>query len=294
MILFLTWFLLTFLGLFIFGQLWAYKYIHRFKFIRVRDYTLHYQENGSSHLPPLILIHGMFSNQECWDKVRTGLSDQYHVFSLDLPGMGESVTSGTIPYENIEELIYEFCQALRLDSPIIMGCSLGGVISGLTFQKYPDYFNRCFVVSSPMSPGILILPFYKLTFLAYLGNWFVNPLIVFWTHFLTARKNFTIDQSLSILCKFRHFSHFRASLAYTGVLKRIVSLRKNWPKPWSTCFLWGTSDHLVKKGHFETFLKENPQILYIELNGAAHHPMESHPEEFLSIFFNIMGASEKP
>lgn len=293
-------YILGFFGiLYILGQLWAKKEIHIHNFVEVSGLNVHYQVSGQG-TKPIIFVHGMFSNQESWDKVRAHFGHDYKVYALDLPGMGESlITDLSSSPEHatsiLEDLLFAFGQALHLEHPHVVGCSLGGVVAGLNFNKYPDYFDKCVLVSAPMNPKIMLLPIFKLAPLAPFFNLFVNPILVGLTHYLTSKPNFTLDQTLAILCKFRHSNHFRYSLAYSQLIYKTASLTKTWSRPKSTFYVWGTSDHLIRPSHFKNFLAQHRDIQFVKLTYATHHPMESHPKAFfISVNQFLSAAGEKP
>lgn len=289
-----------FLGLlFIIGQLWAKKEIRTHDFVEVSGINIHYRKSGQGP-KALVMIHGAFSNQESWDKVRKYFDADYTVYSLDLPGMGETVidndfnASPAFLTSSLEDIIYNFCQALELHQPHIMGCSLGGVTAALNFNKYPEAFDKCVIVSAPMNSEIMRVPVFKLAFLAPMLNLFVNPILVAFTHYLTARPNFTLDQTLAILSKFRRTDHFRYSMVYLQAIYKTVGLAQKWAQPKSTLFVWGTTDHLVRPNHFKNFLTHNKDIQFLKLSQATHHPMESHPKEFFTNVNSFLSAGEKP
>lgn len=299
LLLFLIYTIVFFGFLYILGQIIARKEIRRFSYVQVNGMKVHYQVSGQG-TQPIIFVHGMFSNHESWDKVRRLFERDYKVYTLDLPGMGESIIDEDIDATPefatsvLEDLLYSFGQALYLERPHIVGCSLGGVVAGLNFNKYPEYFDKCVMVSAPMNPKILLLPIFKLAPLSMFFNLFVNPFVVGLTHYLTARPNFTINQTLAILCKFRHVNHFKYSLAYTQLIYKTPHLIKSWSRPKSTFYVWGTEDHLIKPYHFKGFLTEHRDIQFAKLPHASHHPMESQPKAFFNSVNQFLSASEKP
>ncbi len=286
LILFFIYFFGFFGILFVLGQVWARKEIHIYDYVEVSGTQIHYRVSGHG-TKPIIFVHGMFSNQESWDKVRSLFEREYRVYSLDLPGMGESLlTDDTTTPEHAasiaEDLLFSFGQALHLEHPHVIGSSMGGVIAGLNFNKYQDYFDKCVLVSAPMSPNIMRAPIYKLHPLSPVLNLFVNPILVACTHYLTSKPNFTLEQTLAILCKFRHINHFKYSLSYTQVIYKTAALEKTWARPKSTFYVWGTSDHLIRPQNFKNFLAQHRDIQFVKLEHASHHPMESHPKAFFN------------
>lgn len=296
---FIIVFCLVTAAIFYLGQFLAKREIKAYKYVNVAGMKIHYQESGEG-LKPIILVHGAFSNQESWDLIREELGQNYKIFSLDLPGMGESLIdenfNATPEFVTsvAEDLIYEFALALQIQRPHIMGSSMGGVIAASNFNKHKDFFDSCIMVSAPMNPKILKVPIYKLAPIAPALNFLVNPIIVLFTHYITARPNFRMDQAFAILSKFRRPEHFRYSLVYMQIILKSFDLSKAWARPRSTFYVWGAKDHLVRPKHFQRFLKMNPEVQFYKISEGTHHPMESHPKEFCRVVKIFLSASEKP
>lgn len=262
------------------GLIFSSFYIKTEKFITVRGYKIHYKSTGSGS-KKVLLIHGMFSNMHCWDKFLAYALPDTEFISIDLPQTGESqVKKMTTPAYEIEDVIYDLCQALKFEQVTVVGCSLGGLVAYLSALKYPDYFKKCVIVASPFDSRILILPIYKLSFLSPLLNLFVNPVIIAMVYIRIARSRFSFSHVMTIFSKFRSTQHFTASMDYLRLIPRVENQLRIPTKVENFHFIWGTKDHVVKKANFDNFIGNNDKLDYGEIPDASHHPMESHPEEF--------------
>lgn len=284
--------LLAFLGiifaLHIFGLIISLFFIKKFDSVEVDGYKINYRRQG--HGPQkIVLVHGMFSNLHCWDKIIQLDNDKYEFFAIDLPQMGESMVKGLkAPADKIEDIIVKFCKILNLEKPTLIGCSLGGLVAFLTKIKYSDYFNKCIVVASPFNIGILLLPVDKLTFMTPLLILFINPLTIFYAHFQVARSKFDISHCFVINSKFRRWRHFSSSLIYTRMISRAEKKHIIPTKVEQYQFIWGTADRLIKKGDFKHFIGSNDRLEYEEIPDATHHPMESHPLAFMKVINKVL------
>jgi pimeloyl-ACP methyl ester carboxylesterase len=77
--------------------------------------------------PPLVLLHFLGGHRHVWRPVAPRLAEHHQVFSLDLPGFGDSASlagSPTIP--RIADAVLETIDALGLDRPAVAGISIGG------------------------------------------------------------------------------------------------------------------------------------------------------------------------
>ena len=107
-------------------------------FIKVSDHDIRYREyrTQEDNSPNLILIHGFGNNLHSWRSITPLLSEHYNIFALDLLGFGLSDKPIDYDYSNVNQAktVGEFADALKLDSFIVGGHSLGGAI-GLHVAK---------------------------------------------------------------------------------------------------------------------------------------------------------------
>ncbi len=279
--------ILAFLALHVSGILISLLFIKKFETVEVDGYKIHFKRTGSGS-KKIILIHGMFSNLHCWDRFLKYKDPDAEYFSIDLPQMGESISKKLdAPTMQIEHLIYGFCKKLDLKNPILVGCSLGGLVAYLASTQYPEFYKKCVVVASPFNKQILLLPLYKFSVLAYGLNFLVNPILVAIGHFRIAHQGFSFKQVFIILSKFRHIRHFKSSIEYTHLIARVDESLLITTKVENYHFIWGNKDHLVKKSNFDNFIGQNKKLDYEEIPDASHHPMESHPKEFAFLLKKI-------
>ncbi len=285
--------LIILLSLHLIGQILASRSVTLYKKKEVLGYIIHYKSTGQGDRK-VVLIHGAFSNLHCWDKFLKFLSPNTEYISIDLPQMAESIsTNKPTPADSIEEIIFEFCKSLELQNPVLVGCSLGGLVAYLSSVKYSAYFSQCVIVSSPFNSRFLLLPIYKASFLAPILNLFVNPVIVSMVYFRIARSGFSWAHVLIILSKFRRVEHFKSSMIYLKLIPRAEALVTIPTKVESFHFIWGNKDHLIKKASFKNFLEQNTSLDYLEMPDATHHPMESHPQIFAKTLQQILDTTSR-
>ncbi len=107
--------------------------------IRVRDVELHYEETGSG--PPCVLVHGGPGiSHPAALPLFAPLGDRVRLIAYEHRGHGQSARAPVHTYTQRElaEDLHAFCQALRLERPIIVGTSAGGFVSLLYAGQYPE------------------------------------------------------------------------------------------------------------------------------------------------------------
>lgn len=83
-------------------------------------------EKGSG--PALILLHGMAADAEGWRLQLEAFSATHRVIALDLPGYGRSARLSQMKFTALARWLHDFLSERRLEQPILVGHSFGGMI----------------------------------------------------------------------------------------------------------------------------------------------------------------------
>jgi pimeloyl-ACP methyl ester carboxylesterase len=104
--------------------------------------------------PTLILIHGNMSSSVHYMPLIERLSDQFHIYAMDLRGFGDS--SYKEPIESLEDFsddVNLFMDALSIDKAHIAGWSTGGAIALKFAAKYPEKTKKIVLIESASYRG---------------------------------------------------------------------------------------------------------------------------------------------
>jgi len=95
--------------------------------IYIDNQKINYIARGKISSPPLVLVHGIFTDIMGYKGLISELSEKYRVYALDLPGHGASgkLTSTT----NLSTLLDDFVKLKEIKNPTIMGHSAGAVLA---------------------------------------------------------------------------------------------------------------------------------------------------------------------
>jgi len=110
-----------------------------------RWYTL---EAGQG--PLIVLVHGYTGSKENWLPVMGKLAENHHVIAVDLPGWGESTPKPGADYGPVAQSrrLAAFLQAQRQPAALLVGHSMGGMVSGLMTAEHPELVQRLVFMSS--------------------------------------------------------------------------------------------------------------------------------------------------
>ncbi len=120
----------------------------RDEFIVAGDLTFHYIQWGEQG-PPIVFVHGVTANAYSFQAFADALAEDHRVFAYDLRGRGDSDKpeqgySVPIHAADLAEIIDE----LGLERPVVVGQSLGALISLYFAAHYPDKLSKLVLIDA--------------------------------------------------------------------------------------------------------------------------------------------------
>ncbi len=103
--------------------------------------TIHAVERGDG--PPLVLVHGVTLGAAVWAPQLRGLAGSHRVIAIDQRGHGESLAGeGGYSFERLADDLLEVLEALHVTGAVLVGHSMGGMVSQLLAVRRPDELRR--------------------------------------------------------------------------------------------------------------------------------------------------------
>jgi pimeloyl-ACP methyl ester carboxylesterase len=90
--------------------------------------------------PPVVLVHGLTYDRRQWGPLTReldALDPGRRTFALDLPGHGQSPPRDAYGSDETAEVLHRAITAARLDAPVVVGHSLGGILATVYAARYP-------------------------------------------------------------------------------------------------------------------------------------------------------------
>ncbi|EXJ11275.1 alpha/beta fold hydrolase [Nitrincola nitratireducens] len=112
---------------------------------------------GSGH--DIILVNGLASAPEVWDTTVDQLQSRYRVHIVTIKGFAVSKAPSSVPEHYLDALrddLLGYIEHARLDSPSLIGHSMGGLLALMVGSVNPDAVSKVVVVDA--------LPFFSLLF----------------------------------------------------------------------------------------------------------------------------------
>jgi pimeloyl-ACP methyl ester carboxylesterase/predicted acylesterase/phospholipase RssA len=130
---------------------------------------VHYVDYGGDG-PPMVLVHGLGGAHVNWMSVGEPLTSHGRVFAIDLPGFGRTPTEGASASIHANQtLLTRFIERVAGGPAILMGNSMGGLISMMTAADSPDRVRGLVLVNPalPAAPGAFFDPAVAAIFAGY-------------------------------------------------------------------------------------------------------------------------------
>jgi pimeloyl-ACP methyl ester carboxylesterase len=121
-------------------------------FVTVEGAHIHCLHWGTRGLPGLILVHGGAAHAHWWSFLAPLLTTSYDVVALDLSGHGDSDRRPQYPRELWATEVIAVSEAMKFPSPpVLIGHSLGGLVTILVASVHGDRLAGAIIVDSPVN-----------------------------------------------------------------------------------------------------------------------------------------------
>jgi pimeloyl-ACP methyl ester carboxylesterase len=125
---------------------------HTDRIIEVNGVKLHYLDYGTEGRPPMLCLHGGAVTAHWFDFVAGAFTADYHVRALDQRGHGDSGRADppSYLYGDYASDVEEVMRKLELTDVVLVGHSMGGLVSLLHEATYPGRVRAMVVVDSTL------------------------------------------------------------------------------------------------------------------------------------------------
>jgi pimeloyl-ACP methyl ester carboxylesterase len=253
--------------------------------ISVRDGTFNVEYLLGGAGDPLLFLHGSGSLQS--GRFLDMLAEKFTVYAPWHPGFGASEG-----IDHIDDVIdfalyyHDFMDAVGLDSPHVVGHSLGGMLAA-ELAALCSHRVRRLVLSNPVGlwrDDEPVLDFFVLP---------PQELAKYTIHDTQApgiREAFPIPEGADAMMEalYQHIQSFTSAGKFLwpipdrGLDRRIHRIQS------PTLLLWGESDGLVPASYAEDFRTSIKDSRVVILQECAHMPMYEKPEEFVAVVSDFL------
>lgn len=264
------------------------------EFLKVGDINISYISEGSGDV--ILFIHGLSGCKEEWEYTIPYFADNYKAIAIDLPGSGHSdkpLVEYTIDFYS--DSVKGFLDEMEIEKAIIVGNSMGGLVSQSLTLKYPEKVDKLILVDSA---GINPMRGRAQTSLSLNTDAIskqkgFSPAMIKMTKKMLFYKpcdalDTIIERAISDLKRDDHPEAFRAILSsMENIVKADLSERLgeiNQP----TLIVWGENDKLMGPKVAEILEGKIRGSEVVIISECGHCPMLEKPDEFNSFVFSFL------
>ena len=124
-------------------------------YVSVGGLNLHVQDYGTAGKPQMLCVHGSAAHAHWFDFVASGLNDEHHVLAPDQRGHGDSEwdlsAQPEYNYDRYAADLHELSEKLDLRDFILIGHSMGGLVSTVYAATYPGRARAFIIVDSSLN-----------------------------------------------------------------------------------------------------------------------------------------------
>ncbi|MDA2979186.1 MAG: alpha/beta hydrolase [Actinomycetota bacterium] len=121
------------------------------KFVEVEGTAIRYLSWGTEGKPGLVFVHGGAAHAEWWSFIAPFFSTNWHAVALDLSGHGESGWRDAYGHPMwAQEVMAVATDANFPGPPVVVGHSLGGMVTIQTAATYGDELAGAVIVDTPV------------------------------------------------------------------------------------------------------------------------------------------------
>ena len=218
---------------------------------------------------PLVLVHGLAGSTRWWRPVVPALAERFEVHLVELPRfrfLSRVRPSGSAAW------LAQWLDDAYLHEPVLVGHSLGGLISAQVAALHPDRLHSLVLVDPAGMPTGRPLP--------------LEPLAL--ANALSAVRPRFFSMLVADAIRWGPDALLRGGLYALGTDVRLELDSIHVP----TLVVWGEHDVLMPRRLAETWRDAIPGARLVVLPDAGHVPMVESPSAFVAALFDFL--EERP
>ena len=258
-------------------------------------YTISYLEAGPSDGPAVVLLHGLASDSETWDRAIAALADAgLRVLAVDLLGHGESdKPQRSYLLDDFADSLRYFLDEVGVKNATIAGHSLGGAVATYFVSRHPTYVERLVLVAAgglgrevhpvlraaalPIAPRLLDVAAHRR-----LHRFYAHPR-------LHRALHLTPDNLVNLRRAARALGSPEGRAAFFAALRGVIepsgqrgsfldmgTLATHGP----TLLVWNEDDPVIPVAHARAANAQLPGSRLVVFPGGGHEPHRRQAEQF--------------
>jgi pimeloyl-ACP methyl ester carboxylesterase len=274
--------------------------------VAIHGHEIAYRQAGSG--PVLVLVHGITSSSETWQRVMPVLADRFTVIAPDLAGHGESAKpKGDYSLGAHASVLRDLLLELGHERATFVGHSLGGGVVMQLFYQFPERCERLVLVDSGglgREVNLLLraatLPGSELVLSVLAGTRLLD--VGARAGGLLGRLGLHVRTDLEEMGRGHStLADHDARAAFIQTLRSVVepggqrinaSDRLYLAEHIPLLFIWGEHDSLIPVSHGHAAHEQAPASRLEVFSSSGHFPQLDEPERFLDVVVEFIDSTD--
>jgi pimeloyl-ACP methyl ester carboxylesterase len=253
---------------------------------------INYYEAGQAGTP-IILLHGFGGCAYTWRHVIPPLAEQHRVFTIDLKGFGlsDKPADGHYAVADQADMVADFIRRHNLHDLVIMGHSMGGAVTLMTYFKVrddvPPRVNKLVLIDSAGYPQKLPW-FILMSKIPGLNSVLAKLLSPRFATTMVLRKSYydkdkITEEQIDTYAYFGSLPGAPEAASQTAKqlipadIDTLITQYKTIKVP--VLIIWGAEDEVVPLEVGKKFKRDIPNSQLVVIPQCGHIPLEEKPEE---------------
>ncbi|WP_349409433.1 alpha/beta hydrolase [Pseudalkalibacillus sp. SCS-8] len=247
--------------------------------IDIGGISVNYRVSGEGR--SILLLHGWGTSLKSFEPVHNFLEKNFKVYSIDLPGFGESEEPPEAwDVEAFTNMLREFITKLNIKDPILMGHSNGGRVSIRYAAHYPVH-KLVLIDSAGVKPKRTMKYYTKVYTYKTIKNVLNLPVL----------RNYKEDILTKVKGKVGSADYKNASGVMQQTMVKVVNedLQHLMPEIKApTLLIWGENDTATPVSDAKIMEQAIPNAGLVVLDGVGHYSYLEKLNQFLVIIDNFL------
>lgn len=251
-----------------------------------------YLEAGQGEL--IVMVHGYTGSKENWLPVMRELAKTHRVIAVDLPGWGESEPKAGQDYGPLAqaEQLSAFLKSENQSAALLVGHSMGGMITGMLALEHPEQVQRMVLMSAagviPTENEFARLSLQgKSPFAVYETDAFID----FMEQYVFADMQYIPRPMMAAIVKKRALNKEFEKIVFSQMLQFTEShtLQQRLPEIGQPVgLLWCDQDKIIDPSAASIFAQGLKTSQTEILHGCGHMPMMEQPKQTAEFLLKML------
>ena len=281
---------------------------------RIRYTYIRPHELEAQRRTPMLLVHGFGANLEQWRSNLQLWGQQRPIYALDLLGFGHSQKAAVVLGAEVwQEQVYDFWRMLVGQPVILIGHSLGSLVTLMAAARHPDMVERLILLTLPLARQELVSGWADRLSRGVEGV-FATPLLLRPLFALVRQPHFIRQVLTNIYQQPERVDDelveiFTRPTLERGAARTLCYLVKSRTKAEFSdvtadliqqvsapiLLLWGSKDNILPTAWAKQILAANPEISYRAIDDVGHCLYDEVPDVIdrtMQVWFNHLADVE--